>query len=91
MSETEFEDSPKRFVAGAVCPECQAVDRLQLQTSAVSSRVRRECVACGYTQVLDVAPQYSIPTSIRDRKPQPETAQVVRILEPGPKPSSAPE
>ena len=49
----------KRFIAGAVCPDCQAVDRIVVETGrqnvADSDLVdphqevsRRRCVACGF-------------------------------------------
>lgn len=41
----------KRFVAGAVCPSCQAMDRLVVWQG--SDPQTRECVACGYKDTLD--------------------------------------
>lgn len=41
----------KRFVAGAVCPSCQAVDRLVVWLGTEPQT--RECVACGYQDSLD--------------------------------------
>ena len=48
----------KRFIAGAVCPECQIVDRIVVETgiqelaqSAADEQPevsRRRCVACGF-------------------------------------------
>lgn len=40
--------SPKRFIAGAVCPRCAEMDRLTLYT-AEDGVQHRECVACGFT------------------------------------------
>lgn len=38
----------KRFIAGAVCPQCQSQDRLALwRQEGVDNIV---CVECGYTQ-----------------------------------------
>lgn len=46
-----------RFIAGAVCPDCQALDRLvveyaivELQSSELS---RRRCVACGFVEAFN--------------------------------------
>lgn len=46
----------KRFIAGATCPACQALDRVVLYTE--SGRRWRECVSCGYRdEMLVSAPQ----------------------------------
>ena len=37
----------KRFIAGAVCPKCAAMDRLVVFEDTSGSV--RECVECGYT------------------------------------------
>lgn len=37
----------RRFIAGAVCPGCQALDRLVVQTAEDGLRIR-SCVTCGY-------------------------------------------
>ena len=36
----------KRFLAGAVCPRCEAADRIQVYSE--NDRDYRECVACGF-------------------------------------------
>ena len=36
----------KKFIAGAVCPKCQALDRVVTYTQDHTSVL--ECVACGY-------------------------------------------
>ncbi len=38
---------PRRFIAGAVCPRCAAMDRIVMYDDGAGGRVR-ECVACGY-------------------------------------------
>ena len=41
----------KRFIAGAVCPECRALDRLVLEVRVSPEGTEEEwqrCVACGY-------------------------------------------
>ena len=40
-----------RFIAGAVCPACGAMDRLQVLGSG--DRRLRRCVACGHEDGLD--------------------------------------
>jgi len=46
--------SKPRFIAGAVCPHCHAVDRTVLVVSA-SQRMRR-CIACGHEEVQATSP-----------------------------------
>ena len=54
----------KRFISGAVCPSCQAVDRIVIEavTQSLESKslndiateaIRRRCVSCGFTEALD--------------------------------------
>lgn len=40
----------KRFIAGAVCPQCGAMDRLVIFT--LDEKNHRECVACGFSDVM---------------------------------------
>lgn len=40
--------SPKRFIAGAVCPRCAEMDKIMMYTTDEDQQVR-ECVACGFT------------------------------------------
>ena len=42
--------SRPRFIAGAVCPNCGVMDRLQFLDGA---RSRRRCVACGHEDDLE--------------------------------------
>lgn len=39
--------SPKRFIAGAVCPRCAEMDKIMMYTTEDGQF--RECVACGFT------------------------------------------
>ncbi|MDP3816624.1 YheV family putative zinc ribbon protein [Pseudomonas sp.] len=41
----------KRFIAGAVCPACSEMDKIQMWDEA--GVPHRECVACGYADTLD--------------------------------------
>ncbi len=38
----------RRFIAGAVCPKCAAVDRIVVEDDGR----RRRCIACGFTDEL---------------------------------------
>lgn len=42
-------NKPKRFVAGAVCPQCAEMDRTVLYYNQEGEEVR-ECVSCGFSQ-----------------------------------------
>jgi len=44
----------KRFIAGAVCPDCAAVDSIRVwQENGI---YQRECVRCGHYRQLDKTP-----------------------------------
>jgi hypothetical protein len=43
---SQLPDSPRRFVAGAKCPQCQAVDKVVMYRQ--EGVQYRECVSCGY-------------------------------------------
>ena len=57
----------KRFISGAVCPSCQAVDRIVIEslgadegldlanelTELSAPVIRRRCVACGFVEHLE--------------------------------------
>ncbi len=44
----------KRFIAGAVCPRCGQMDRLVSYRPAEDAAPVRECVACGFTERLQL-------------------------------------
>src|SRR5690606_27307346 len=48
--------SPKRFIAGAVCPRCAELDNITMFTTDPGDQ-SRECVARGYTVALSDPPQ----------------------------------
>ncbi|WP_336367803.1 YheV family putative zinc ribbon protein [Marinobacter sp. C2H3] len=47
--------TPKRFIAGAVCPRCAEMDKIMMFTDDNDKQVR-ECVACGFTDALTETP-----------------------------------
>jgi uncharacterized metal-binding protein (TIGR02443 family) len=48
LSVVDSEQRPKgKFIAGAVCPACQAMDRIVITGDAENGE--RRCVACGYS------------------------------------------
>lgn len=79
--------SPKRrFIAGAVCPRCSAMDTIVVDRESDL----RECVACGFSDPRpkdNRAAAAEPPTRVnRPAARRVETApDVVRILEPTPK------
>lgn len=40
----------KRFIAGAVCPKCQTLDRIIMLTDA-NGHEHIECIECDYTDI----------------------------------------
>ena len=75
-------DSPRRFIAGAVCPRCSAMDTIVVDRETD----RRECVACGFREAR---PRDSAVTAMEPRtrvnrpRRQVETdAEVVRLVDP---------
>lgn len=82
----------KRFIAGAVCPRCAEMDKLQMYENEQQQQVR-ECVRCGYQDVMtDQGPKQlsSEELSTRVNQPRPgeqplaheDEIQVVNILDP---------
>ncbi|MDR0279374.1 MAG: YheV family putative metal-binding protein [Paucimonas sp.] len=43
--------TPKRFIAGAVCPACSQPDKLKMWS--VDGVPHRECVNCGFSDTLN--------------------------------------
>ncbi|MAD06449.1 MAG: hypothetical protein CMP86_03440 [Gammaproteobacteria bacterium] len=82
---TESHNLKRRFIAGAVCPQCRALDRLVLESSADGSQQRRRCVACGFSESMD-APNASAGAMPRARFERSRAASVehqpVKILDP---------
>lgn len=82
----------KRFIAGAVCPQCRAVDRIVLEEEPPPSPggeavQRRRCVSCGYVDTMAVS-TVAEPSSRFSRRPgRAEQASPVRIIDPA-KPQS---
>ena len=54
----------RRFIAGAVCPACSALDKIQMWD--VDGVPHRECVACGFGDTLD-AQGNSVPRELGTR------------------------
>lgn len=77
--------SPRRFVAGAVCPKCAEMDRLVTYTNEVGTF--KECVSCGFQEKQLVQVQTNeletrvnhFPTS---DQPEETDVQVVQLMNP---------
>jgi uncharacterized metal-binding protein (TIGR02443 family) len=48
---TSDKPAPRRFIAGAVCPQCGAMDRIVVETDSDE----RHCVACGFREARPAA------------------------------------
>jgi|TARA_R110000796_G_scaffold88164_2_gene189730 uncharacterized protein len=72
----------KRFIAGAVCPACSAMDTIRMYE--VDGVPNRECVACGYADTLDErgnSVPREVPTRVTKAKPvEPSKAQTVQFF-----------
>ncbi|MGE0625083.1 MAG: YheV family putative zinc ribbon protein [Pseudomonadales bacterium] len=64
-----------RFIAGAVCPACGAMDRLQVFGEGDARR--RRCVSCGHEDTLPATASQS-PRSRLDAAAKPADAEAVR-------------
>ena len=72
----------RRFIAGAVCPRCGAMDKIVVDMETQS----RECVACDFSEARPPDPlsQNELPTRVRRAAARRvETpAQVVTLVDP---------
>ena len=67
----------KRFVAGAVCPRCSQMDKIV--TWREDDKDYRECVSCGFTDVMHFKPQVR-ELDTRVNKTEAETETDVQVL-----------
>ena len=77
----------KRFVAGAVCPNCQALDRIVIE-SVSDDTTQKRCVECGFAEAQPTNRGSSLPktrleqTARGDVDQQDGKASPVRIITP---------
>lgn len=76
--------TPKRFIAGAVCPRCAAMDRLRAWEQ---NGIRyRDCVACDFFEQLPIdegaAPELTTRVNQPRESQRDNEVQTVRILDP---------
>ena len=69
----------KRFIAGAVCPTCRAVDRIVLEVTDAGST--RRCVSCGHSDTLAESSTPEPATRFTTRAHEPSTVQAVRLID----------
>ena len=81
----------KRFIAGAVCPRCAEIDKLVMYHNESAQQVR-ECVRCGYQDVMTDQGPEEIKTRVNQLRPgeQPlaheDEIQRVTIIDASPRP-----
>lgn len=75
-------NTPKRFVAGAVCPSCKEMDKLMMWS--VDNVPHRECMACGFTDTLNeqgLSVANELTTRVNQTKASdPQQAQPIRFF-----------
>ena len=79
-------DVKKRFIAGAVCPACEAQDTIKMWE--VDGVPHRECVACGYADTLNeqgLSVPRELGTRVTAAKPAPKPASHTVQFFPNPK------
>ncbi|MDO3381731.1 YheV family putative metal-binding protein [Gilvimarinus algae] len=75
---TTYSETP-RFLAGAICPRCEALDRIRVY--AAHGKDYRECVACGFKDELHFPGQArELETRVQRRDDGTSDEQVVQIL-----------
>ena len=85
-----LEVTKKRFIAGAVCPECNEVDRIVVEVAQHSESLvemsRRRCVSCGFADEYAEGAGTPVSGIPKGRPERPKSAAVnpvqVRILDP---------
>ena len=69
----------KRFIAGAVCPQCQVEDRLVVEQA--DGVVRRRCVSCGFSDDQASTTTPSLPTRFVARGLGGVDAQSIKLID----------
>jgi uncharacterized protein len=72
--------STRRFIAGAVCPQCRALDRIVVERSETGDQHRR-CVACGHTDSMSGGASTEPATRLTRPREDRVAATPVRILD----------
>ena len=69
----------KRFIAGAICPQCQVEDRLVVEQ--VDGVARRRCVSCGFSDDQTPTTEVTLPTRFVRRGLDDAEATPIRLLD----------
>lgn len=70
----------RRFIAGAICPQCKAIDKIVLHRNG--EQQQRECVACGFKddlQELGAAPDLT--TRVTPKSHAADSAQSITLID----------
>lgn len=68
----------KRFIAGAICPQCGAQDTIRMHQTATSNE--RECVRCQFQDSLPLEEVNELPTRVaRAKQPAKTDAQPIKF------------
>ncbi len=81
--------SRRRFIAGAVCPRCSAMDKIVVDLDTD----KRECVACGFSEDRPQAPAAEeVKTRVNRAAARrvETTAEPVRLMDPSTSPTNDP-
>lgn len=71
----------RRFIAGAVCPRCSAMDRIVNYT--LGDKNYRECVACGFKDEIRLqASHRELDTRVNQTEDREVEETAVKILQP---------
>lgn len=73
----------KRFIAGATCPSCGIQDSIRADHDDAGGMLSRECVECGFKDVLSSQSQKELETRVTALDPRANIeAQPVKIMDP---------
>ncbi|MCK9562978.1 MAG: YheV family putative metal-binding protein [Bacteroidales bacterium] len=72
----------KRFIAGAVCPRCAAMDRIVMYSA--DGKQFRECVSCGYQDEMNLrSPPRELDTRVnRSEEERRDEVRPVKLVDP---------
>jgi len=70
----------RRFIAGAVCPQCRAIDRILVE--AIEAGRQRRCVACGHAEALVETLAAEPATRFTSRANEATPVQPIRFMDP---------
>lgn len=81
---SQLPDTPRRFIAGAKCPQCQAVDKVVMfRRSGIQYQA---CVSCGYQDEMAFERSFRELETRVNRTPDErlEEVGVIRLVDPAP-------